>query len=117
MSAERPRGPLVGRRARRLELARAKLAVQRERVALTVGFMRLAVKCPPRAVETLVVSQLRLQRAVERAQDVALTYPTTASDYASYTRPESPTERHFRPRAIPTRPDTVIDMKNQGHSK
>jgi hypothetical protein len=50
--------------ARRWELERAFLSVQRERVALTDAFTRSAVECGSADVETLIVRLLRLQRVV-----------------------------------------------------
>jgi hypothetical protein len=54
--------------ARRPELQRAILSVQRERVGLTEAFMGLAVECGAAEIETLILRLLRLQRAVGMAQ-------------------------------------------------
>ena len=57
-----------GAETRRSDLGRAVLSVQRERVALTESFARLALDHGPLAVEALMVRLLRLQRAVAMAE-------------------------------------------------
>lgn len=72
MSVECTVGPLGSVDARRSELERAALSIQRERVALTEALMRLAGDYMPATIETLIVSLLRLRRVVEAARDRAL---------------------------------------------
>jgi len=69
----------AGREARRSELQRTFLSVQRERVALTECLMRPAAERDPTNIETLIVRLLRLQRVLEKARiavDTAHTAPT-----------------------------------------
>jgi hypothetical protein len=55
--------------ARRSELERAFLSVQRERMALTDAFMGLRGECRPPDIEALLVRLLRLRRTVKTSHE------------------------------------------------
>jgi len=89
MNARQTGGRPVDPGERRVELERAFLSVQGERVALTAAFMRLTVESGPAGIELVIVRLLRLQRAVEKAQAAAFIPEETALNDANFARPQS----------------------------
>jgi hypothetical protein len=70
--------------ARRSELERAFLSVQRERMALTETYVPFAVECGPGGIETLILRLLRLQRTVGMANHQLSAHGMGNSSWAGY---------------------------------